>query len=316
METKFGFTKFTFSEFETWLNNLRVARTILYIQQHHTWVPSYIHFTGNNHFERQQAMERFHKESRGFTHIAQHFTTFPDGTIVSGRSMEINPAGISNFNNHAVCIEHLGDFDDGKDVMTDAQRELIINMTAVICKRYNIEPNTNNIVYHHWYDPGKSCCGTNFFGGNKRADAEAIFIPLVKAKVGGQISEDTSAVLKYAMVMADSLNIRKGAGTGYDKASDRSPATFGAVLRVYKEKDGWYKVSNSKQHWVSARYCMDVKRATVNANILNERSGPGTQYPKIGKYDKGTELFVQEQENGWSKVSFRPGWVKDDYLDF
>ena len=56
MESRHGFTKMTLAEFGTWLGQQRVGRTILHIQQHHTWNPSYTHFDGRNHFERQQAM--------------------------------------------------------------------------------------------------------------------------------------------------------------------------------------------------------------------------------------------------------------------
>ena len=59
MQTKSGFTKMSVAEFENWIANLRIARTILKIQQHHTYIPSYVHFTGNNHFERQLAMKNW-----------------------------------------------------------------------------------------------------------------------------------------------------------------------------------------------------------------------------------------------------------------
>jgi len=50
MEIKFGFTKMNLTEFETWIKNLRVSRTVLKIQQYHTYIPSHIRFSGNNHF--------------------------------------------------------------------------------------------------------------------------------------------------------------------------------------------------------------------------------------------------------------------------
>lgn len=61
------------SEFENWITQLRVGRTIMKIQQHHTYIPSYIHFTGMNHFERQQAMKNHHVNQNGWQDIGQHF---------------------------------------------------------------------------------------------------------------------------------------------------------------------------------------------------------------------------------------------------
>jgi len=65
-------------------------------------------------------MKNYHL-SKSFSDIAQHFTTFPDGTILTGRSLEKTPAGISGFNSNAICIENLGNFDSGADVITNLQ---------------------------------------------------------------------------------------------------------------------------------------------------------------------------------------------------
>jgi predicted component of type VI protein secretion system len=87
-------------------------------------------------------------------------------------------------------LEHLGNFDSGKDVMLAEQRETIIQMTAILCRRFNIPVNTQSIVYHHWFNlstgqrndgssNNKSCPGTNFFGGNKVIDCSTNFLPLI-----------------------------------------------------------------------------------------------------------------------------------------
>lgn len=52
METKYGFHLMDIDEFEKWLVAQRVNRVIQLIQNHHTYLPDYSHFTGNNHFER------------------------------------------------------------------------------------------------------------------------------------------------------------------------------------------------------------------------------------------------------------------------
>lgn len=72
MNTKFGFNKMTINEFKSWLQNLRVGRTILNIQQHHTFIPSYQQFNGTNHFELQKGMKDFHTRNNGWMDIGQH----------------------------------------------------------------------------------------------------------------------------------------------------------------------------------------------------------------------------------------------------
>ncbi len=316
------------AEFEQWIKNIKVARTILRIQQHHTFVPSYALFTGSNHFERQQAMKRHHVTHNGWADIGQHFTIFPDGSILTGRSMENSPACITGQNANCICIENLGDFDLGKDQMTSQQSDAIVAVTAALCSRFNIGVNSNSIVYHHWFDlnsgarnngtkNNKSCPGTNFFGGNKVADCEANFLPLVRAKLPqNSIKTDVSAVLKYVCVKSATLNVRSKSDVTSAIVKDRKPATLGAVLRVYKSENGWSKISNSMEHWVNEKFVVDVKRAVVNADTLNVRSGPGTNFPKIGSFLKEEELFIIEENKEWCKISMEEKWVNKSFLKF
>lgn len=326
METKYGFIRMNLPEFEQWISNLRVGRTILKIQQHHTYIPSYIHFTGMNHFDRQLAMKKYHVNDNGWADIGQHFTIFPDGAILTGRSMEKSPACINGQNAGSLCIENFGNFDIGGDEMTTMQKSTIIGVTAALCIKFNLPPNSDSIVYHHWFrlDNGfrnngtggnKSCPGTNFFGGNKVHDFNNNFAPLVQARIGvGQIKTETSAVLKYVCISVVSLNVRIAPTSSSEKASDRAPIKLGAVLRVYEEKNNWLKISNSAQHWVYARFTIEAKRATVIAASLNVRTGPGTIFPKSSDVQLGEEVFIYEQKNGWCKISLGEKWASKQYL--
>lgn len=328
MESKYGFNKLTLKEFETWVDRIKVARTVRTVQQHHTAVPDYGFFNGNNHFKLQRNMKNYHVHKKGWCDIGQHFTTFPDGTILTGRNVEYSPACIKGFNQNSICIEHLGNFDTGRDKMTEAQATTAIRMTAAICRKFSIAVNTDKIVYHHWFSlstgrrnngtgGNKSCPGTAFFGGNKVEDAAAHFIPKVEAVLGGAPPNlPKIELIKYVVVLANRLNIRKGPGTNYAKVNDRKPAVLGSNLRVYAEKDGWYKISSSSSHWVSGFYTKDIQRATVTANRLNVRTGPSTRYRRIGAYLRGHELWIEEIDGGWCKVVFEDAWVSKRYLDF
>ena len=325
MTTKLGFTKMTIQEFSAWIKSTHVARTITTIQQHHTYIPSYVNFTGANHFEMQQGMKNHHINSNGWSDIGQQFTTFPDGSIMTGRSLEKSPACIYGQNANAICIEHIGNFDLSGDIMTPEHRDSIIQMTAILCTRFNLAVNTNKIVYHHWFNletgarnngtgKNKSCPGTNFFGGNKVSSCEANFLPLVSQEINGQPTTPV-APIKYACVNTSSLNVRIAASSSALKA-DRAPVTLGAILRVFAEKNGWYKISSSKEYWVSASYTYEVKRAVVDANSLNIRTGPGTAFSKDGSYTKGQELFIEKEQNNWCKINMESKWVSKDYLVF
>jgi hypothetical protein len=190
MKQQGKFIILTLDEFKKWLQNQRVPRRIKLIQNHHTWLPNYKTFTGRNHFQLLTSMEKSHRE-RGFAEIAQNFTTFPDGMIGVCRSMDTIPAGIKGANSNGICIEHVGNFDVGGDLMTEVHRKTIIGINAALCDFFDLIPNKETIVYHHWYDLNtgqrtdgtgstKTCPGTNFFGGNTVAAADKNFIPLIK----------------------------------------------------------------------------------------------------------------------------------------
>lgn len=328
MESKKGFLKMNLDEFRVWIQEQRIGRTIISVQQHHTWIPSYIHFKGNNHFERQSAMKNHHVNN-GFSDIAQHFTSFPDGSILTGRSLEMTPAGIKGANRGSICIEHIGDFDAGGDTMTNVHKETIIKMTAILCEKFRLPLNEFGIIYHHWFqlDTGrrndgaggnKSCPGTNFFGGNKVEDFKSNFLPLVAQNLHGRPLQTPAppAIQRYVSVTANRLNVRQQPSGSAPRVVGRESVQLGAILRVYGESNGWLKISNSQSHWVYAKYTSDVKRATVNASALRVRSGPGTNYAIVDSLMKSEEVFISNEVDGWCKISMEEKWLSKSYLDF
>ena len=96
-----SFLMFQPDEAKSFLTGHMPKRKIRLVQLHHTWSPEYKHFDGRNHATRQASMRQSHL-ARGFNDIAQHFTVFPDGLILTGRSLEQNPAGIKGANSGAV----------------------------------------------------------------------------------------------------------------------------------------------------------------------------------------------------------------------
>lgn len=189
----------TREEFRDWLFNSRMNRKVNIIQQHHTWLPSYKHFNGSNHFRMLMGMENFHKRRMGWSNIAQNITTFPDGKIAVSRPFNIAPEGTigPKANATGIAIENVGNFDKGQDVMTAEQKETIVYITAVLSIKFGLTPSIDSITYHHWWnlrtkervlDKGpdynvKTCPGTGFFGGNSTSDAINNFYPLVSRKM-------------------------------------------------------------------------------------------------------------------------------------
>ncbi len=251
------------SDFSVWLEATTVSRRVILVQNHHTWMPNYSTFKGDNHFALLQAMENAHLE-RGFAEIAQNLTTFPDGRMAICRALDKIPAGIKGANTSGICIENLGNFDRNADQMNAAHRETIIELNARLCHKFSLEPSTNTLVYHHWYDLNtgkrtdgsgatKTCPGAAFFGGNKVEDAAANFIPPIRSALS---SLGTGALPKPVPVgsytiNASTLNVRK-APDGAAKIVKR--LSRGVQVDVYETNGDWRRVHPTEQQWVSSRF--------------------------------------------------------------
>ena len=188
-----NFKSFDLSTFKDYVDGLKVTRKITLVQLHHTYIPSYKHFKGNNHEALQDSMRRTHINTNKWADIGQHFTIFPDGVILTGRNINTAPAGVKGANSNGICIECLGNFDKGGDTMTDAQKNAIVGVTKILLDKFGLNAKTG-VTYHAWWTSSgtalgtyiagrsaKTCPGTNFFGGNTRAAYEANLMPLIES---------------------------------------------------------------------------------------------------------------------------------------
>lgn len=264
MNTQGQFTLLSSDEVSGFLKQAKVSRSISLVQIHHTYIPSYKHFTGDNHFTLLTGMRRSHLE-RGFSDIAQHFTTFPDGNIGTGRPLNSIPAGIKGANSNAICIENLGNFDQGGDQMTPGHKRAILALVGALCNRFVIPVDIKHIVYHHWYDLNsgvrndgnggstKSCPGTAFFGGNTPIACNTNFLPDLR-NVPGTASVITRGALKHGSVQVsahDYLNVRVST---LPTSQIVHTLAAGTPVSCYEEKDGWWRIDPVESHWANAQY--------------------------------------------------------------
>lgn len=148
--------------------------------------------------------------------------------------------------------------------------------------------------------------------GNAKPASESA--PTVAAAL--ETSSSTHLRTKFVCVKSSSLNVRTKPDGKSNQVTDRSAAMLGEILAVYSVQKGWYKISDSKEQWVSAKYCVDVKRAVVTVDSLNVRTGPAKDAPKKGSLKRGTEVFVSEQKDGWGKLGVAEQWVSLEFLKF
>ncbi len=151
-----------------------------------------------------------------------------------------------------------------------------------------------------------------------------------------------------AVVQVDKLAVRIGADVSYK--SD-AVAKRGQILDVLAEKNGWYQVSfeGFTYGYVDASYVALVQSANiekkaddeqekekqeeetddtdwdamvtahgiVNTDDLSIRTGPGTDYDRVGYLSAGTEVAIIEDVGGWYKISYdgKAYYVSSEYID-
>lgn len=276
--TKYGFTKMTPAEFKTWIHkqgNYKYTG----LQVHHTWMPDYSCFYKANgkhedELTRQYNTQQYHKKTNGWGDIAQHFTIFPNGAIVTGRKLSNTTAiGIKGWNSNKICIEIYGNFDKGKDKMTKEQKEAVITVYGELCKKFKITPSISTIRCHAWFTAGgtylgdynksksaKTCPGTNFMGfGNSKAAIRDNFIPLIQNYISGKTTttiKNPVACGVYRIKSPDGvLNIRKGPGASYDKVGQ---VKNGEAYTITKINGSWGYLK-SGVGWINLSYTEKVK---------------------------------------------------------
>ena len=280
LKTQNGFTLMEkTSEIKTYLNSQKVNRTINKIQIHHMASPSYATWEKTDkkifsepHFGRTNSLNSYGKSTWGSRdqngkYIAQHFNIFPDGQITSGRSLNNTPIGITGWNTGAICIEIYGNFDEGQDVMNEAQKQAVIALVAELCDRFDIKPSENTIRYHAWftskgsylggYVPGKSrktCPGTAFFGGNTMKAFKENFLPAIQNYEKVPTQEVINVNSYMVKVTANTLNVRKGPGTSY---AITTQVKKNQVYTIVETQGKWGKLK-SGAGWIHLGYTSKV----------------------------------------------------------
>ena len=278
MKTGYGFTEFeNVKEFKSWLAKQRITRKVNRLQVHHMWMPDYSCWEKDNALRRQHNTKDFHMHANHWDDIAQHFSIFPNGHIVTGRSLNKTPIGIRGWNTNAICVEIYGNFDKGHDKMTTKQKEAVIGLYGELCKKFDIEVDSTHIRPHCWFTAGgtflgdynasrsaKTCPGTNFMGiGNTKKAFVNKFYPMIKEYINGKEEEAKDEAFKQyiAKPTVDGLVCRKGPGVEYDKVAMIDTDIAITIVGEEKAKDGgtWLKCKSG--YYVNKKYMEFVRYA-------------------------------------------------------
>ena len=92
--------------------------------------------------------------------------------------------------------------------------------------------------------------------------AEGVVAAVASAAPSDQAGETPA---QYARVTASSLNVRSGAGTGYDKVGS---LRCGAVVEILGQADGWYQIESG---YISAEYTVPASADEAASSSLGQQ---------------------------------------------
>ena len=124
------------------------------------------------------------------------------------------------------------------------------------------------------------------------------------------------------LVTGNGLNVRSGPGTNYNSVASYAAMTRVNILEQVKvggttwgcTKDGWISLSYV---YIDGTTAEGSTTGTISGSNVNIRSGPGTNYDRVGSYNSGDTVQVYAQftvgNMKWGCTS--KGWVSMDYVE-
>lgn len=147
---------------------------------------------------------------------------------------------------------------------------------------------------------------------DKKLDPKAQVGDLKSDKQNAPNSNAVQEAIGSAMVTAEALNVRTGPGVSNSKIGLLKQA---AKVEVLSEKDGWLQIRyNGEVGFISAAYTSYARKdnaapaidpvgsAQVTAQALNVRTGPGTEFGKLGLLKANDNVKVYGEKNGWLEI--------------
>ena len=135
------------------------------------------------------------------------------------------------------------------------------------------------------------------------------------------LSDVTNSHASEIRITTTRVNFRTGAGTNH---SSMGVLDKGTRVTYISESGNWTKVEyNSKTGYICSDYLKKEQSSSTTSTMyvtpgsgLNVRKGPGTNYSRVTKLSKGTEVTVHSTSNGWSKITANGinGYVSSQYL--
>jgi len=119
-----------------------------------------------------------------------------------------------------------------------------------------------------------------------------------------------SRAAEYVSVVKDGVNMRSGPATSHEILY-QLPA--GYPLKVLARQGKWLKVTDmdGDKGWIFGSLVSKTPHVIVKVREGNVRSGPGTNYSKVGTVAREVILRKVEQKGDWIRFSHPrlKGWI-------
>ena len=124
------------------------------------------------------------------------------------------------------------------------------------------------------------------------------------------------AQAEFVSIAGKQVNVRTGPSTKTDIAWELAE---GYPMQVTKKQGNWFKVKDFEGElgWVYKPLTQKKAHHIVKAPTANMRSGPGTQYKKVGALAQYDLLKTLDKKNGWVKGTTstgQTGWISKKLL--
>ena len=127
------------------------------------------------------------------------------------------------------------------------------------------------------------------------------------------VSNGKTTALGYGLVSGvKSLNVRYGPGTNYGEITY---VVAGQYLAYFQKSGNW---ARTRYGWVSMNY-FDINADVIGAygtttTDLNIREKASSSSKKLGSYEKGEEVYIQDVNGNWGETD--EGWISLSYVLF
>jgi hypothetical protein len=206
-------THLTTAQLIDYVKNFKFTRMINQWHIHHTAIPSYKDFNGSNHDALNNGMKDYHINTNKWSDIGQHFTLYSDGIWLVGRDLDKDPASILGWNTGAIAVETLGNFNKGNDLMTDAQKLALYEVTEFMVEIMKLIPHfhRDNLAANNRECPGTSLNRETFFNNaltyteNKQAQIDTLARQQLEEVAGIKVEALKAQMAKVHTVFKDMI---------------------------------------------------------------------------------------------------------------